>query len=1065
MDALLQTSGPEHDGQQYVKAFAQVTYETTQKCYPVVLLLAFIISAGIHSIAKSRTEEELLIPTATGPGGKPLPITKRKREHRDQQSLYSTDGCNGGISIQVFRCLVGALILSFAANAAATALHVWQSSKVGGELWWCGEERVVYVVGAAFLYIYVLITLFDWDDSPTPVHSIIWVLGLFGEAIILLSFVCTLATGKYVLDGEEMGALRENPLGFWDLTDLGIGGVRLLIVVFLVSMYALVASKRRLEERRLLDEEANRSDSDETSPLLSHSGTATPYNRGRSRQNSDYGGTRNVNKNANNDPEGGYQQCEDNAAFYRPDKLPHKTWFEYCRGYSIFFPYLWPSNSTKLKLIVLLCFLLEVSQRVVNIMVPEQIKTVTDTLAKNFDHPNTGTGAKIAAGLTGIFSFSGGEDNGENPGNTGAPWFDLGLFIALKLLQGPSGLLGSARSILWIPVSQHTYRALTTAAFEHVHSLSLDFHLGKRTGEVLSALNKGASINQFLEQVTFQVVPMLVDLLLAIGWFYFRYGAMYALFVSIITFYYLYLTIRMAATRSDQRRDMVNADREEEAVKNDSITSYETVKYFNAEQHEFARYRNAIVNFQTAEAKVTWGINHMNMCQSIVFMCGLLVVLLTCGYEVSQGTRTVGEFTSLVTYLAQLQGPLNFFGSFYRTIQQAMISGERLLELFKIQPTVVDSPGAVPLQESTGHIKWENVGFSYDNRRTALHDLSFECKPGTTTAFVGESGGGKSTVFRLMFRYYNPKAGRLLIEGQDVQDLTIDSVRRAIGVVPQDTILFNETLMYNLRYANPSASDEEIYEACRAAAIHDRIMSFPDGYNTKVGERGLRLSGGEKQRVAIARTILKNPKIIMLDEATSALDGETEQKIQSKLISGKFGQGRTLLIIAHRLSTITHADQIIVLHAGTMVEKGTHEELLALNGRYAAMWEKHCRAERAAEHARDATRKAKKLMGYANISRPSGANGYDSMLSSAILPTAMNSPTLAPKHDDSRSISSNDSHHSGSGSDGTLQEEDDEQPEKLQPNGVKQDEERRPLLYSFPSGTTAGRSTDAPDRV
>ncbi|KAK4194746.1 hypothetical protein QBC40DRAFT_28888 [Triangularia verruculosa] len=1074
MDALLITSGPEHGQEYYLKTFAQVVYERAQETYPAVLLLAFIISAAIHSIAKSRTEEELLVPTATGPGGKPLPITKRKREHRDQGSMYSTDGDSSGIAIQVFRYLTGALILTFAADAAATAAHVWQSSKVGDKLWWCGEERVVYVVGAAFFYVYVLITLFDWDDSPTVVHSIIWVLGLCGEAVILLSFICTLAGGKYVLDSDqEMGISQENPLSVWDLTDLGVGGVRLLIVLFLVSMYAIVASKRRLEERRLLDEEANRSDSDESSPLLQHSGTETPYNRGRSRQNSDYGGTRNNNNNSNSssDTEGGFQQCEDNAAFYRPDKLPHKTWFEYCRGYSIFFPYLWPSNSTKLKLIVLVCFILEVSQRVVNIMVPEQIKTVTDTLANNFgSSPKNGTDPGMVAGLTGIFSFTG--NQGGESGNTGAPWFDLGLFIALKLLQGPSGLLGSARSILWIPVSQHTYRALTTAAFEHVHSLSLDFHLGKRTGEVLSALNKGASINQFLEQVTFQVVPMLIDLLLAIGWFYYRCGSIYALFVSIITFYYLYLTIRMAATRSDQRRDMVNADREEEAVKNDSITSYETVKYFNAEQHEFSRYRNAIVNFQTAEAKVTWGINHMNMCQSVVFMCGLLVALLTCGYEVSQGTRTVGDFTFLVTYLAQLQGPLNFFGSFYRTIQQAMISGERLLELFKIQPTVVDSPDAIPLKESSGHIRWENVGFSYDNRRTALHNLSFECKPGTTTAFVGESGGGKSTVFRLMFRYYNPKSGSIQIEGMDVQDLTIDSVRRAIGVVPQDTILFNETLMYNLRYANPKATDEDIYEACRAAAIHDRIMSFPDGYDTKVGERGLRLSGGEKQRVAIARTILKNPKIIMLDEATSALDGETEQKIQSKLISGNFGQGRTLLIIAHRLSTITHADQIIVLHAGTMVEKGTHEELLALNGRYAAMWEKHCRAERAAEHARDATRKAKKLLSYAKISRPGGAGGYDSMLSSVILPTRPNSPTHAPnKHDDSRSISSNDSQHSSSnGSDGTLQEDGDDdaqQPEKLQPNGVKQqeEEERRPLLYSFPSGTTAGRSTDAPDRV
>ncbi len=227
-----------------------------------------------------------------------------------------------------------------------------------------------------------------------------------------------------------------------------------------------------------------------------------------------------------------------------------------------------------------------------------------------------------------------------------------------------------------------------------------------------------------------------------------------------------------------------------------------------------------------------------------------------------------------------------------------MISGERLLELFKIQPTVVDKPGVQPLRECGGHIKWNDVGFSYDNRRTALQNLSFECKPGTTTAFVGESGGGKSTVFRLMFRYYNCLEGSIEFDGHDVKDLTIDSVRRFIGVVPQDTILFNESLMYNLKYANPNATEEEVYDACRAAAIHDRIMSFPDGYLTKVGERGLRLSGGEKQRVAIARTILKNPKIIMLDEATSALDGETEQKIQSKLISGKFGRGRTLLIIA-----------------------------------------------------------------------------------------------------------------------------------------------------------------------
>jgi ABC-type transport system involved in Fe-S cluster assembly fused permease/ATPase subunit len=840
-----------------------------------------------------------------------------------------------------------------------------------------------------------------------------------GETVILVASILSLTGGNY-LGYFEAGP--DNGPGSWDTIDLLIAGVRLCILVALISLYAAV-TKRRLEERRLQDEEAQRSDTDEASPLLNGNGDYHGHSNGRAMRRTHYGTTiGNARRNSDNPTEQGCQQQDQGAAFYRPDKLPHKSWFEYCRGYSVFFPYLWPSRSARLKGVVMLCFVLVVLQRVVNILVPAQLGILTDTFKKN---------------------------------DIDKVWIELGLLILYKLLQGPSGLLGSVRSILWIPVSQHTYRALTTAAFEHVHSLSLDFHLGKRTGEVLSALNKGASINQFLEQVTFQVVPMLVDLLVAIIYFYVRFGSLYALFVSIITFYYLYLTIRMAATRSDQRRDMVNADREEEAVKNDSIMSYETVKYFNAERREFDRYGDAIKKFQEAEAQVTYGINHMNMCQSVVFMCGLLVALLTCGYQVSRGDRTVGDFVLLVTYLNQLQGPLNFFGTFYRTVQSAMISGERLLELFKIQPTVVDKPDVEPLRECTGHIKWNGVGFSYDKRRTALHDLSFECKPGTTTAFVGESGGGKSTVFRLMFRYYNCREGSIEVDGHDVKDVSIDSVRRFIGVVPQDTILFNETLMYNLKYANPNATDEDVFDACRAAAIHDRIMSFPDGYFTKVGERGLRLSGGEKQRVAIARTILKNPKIIMLDEATSALDGETEQKIQSKLISGKFGQDRTLLIIAHRLSTITHADQIIVLHAGTVVERGTHQELLALNGRYSAMWEKHCRAEKAAEHARDATRKAKKLLSQANI----GDDGYNSMLSSTILPTAPHSPaaTAADAHE-TASISSHTSSTSSSGSDGTLQ---DDASDGNQGHPEKPDDGSRPLLYSFPSESSAGRSTDA----
>lgn len=696
-------------------------------------------------------------------------------------------------------------------------------------------------------------------------HFIIWLLAFVGELVILIFTSVGIAENRYIVgDFERPEDANLDDALAWDYLDLGVAAVRLSLVVGILFLYVALAVTGYLKARRQLEEESRNSDTDEHSPLLDGSGPDYSTVNGHHANGRAQNGSAN---HGNGSAEPGYQQRDESAAFYRPDKLPHKTWFEYCRGYSIFFPYLWPSKSTKLQGVVLLCFIILVCQRWVNIMVPFQIGVVTDALE-------------------------------DDEGNKHMPWTQLLLLILYKLLQGPSGLLGSMRSMLWIPVSQHTYRALTTAAFEHVHSLSLDFHLGKRTGEVLSALNKGASINQFLEQVTFQVVPMLADLLIAIVFFYFKFGAMYALFVSVITFYYLYLTIRMAATRADQRRDMVNADREEEAVKNDSITSYETVKYFNAEDYEFRRYGNAIKKFQTAEAKVTWGINQMNMCQAIVFMTGILIAMMTCAFEVSQGLRTVGDFVALITYLTQLQGPLNFFGTFYRTVQQAMISGERLLELFKIQPTVIDKPGVQPLVKCTGHIKWNNVKFSYDRRRPALRNLSFECAPGTTTAFVGESGGGKSTVFRLMFRYYNCEEGSVQFDGQDVKNVTIDSVRRFIGVVPQDTILFNETLMYNLKYANPSATEEDIYDACRAAAIHDRIMSFPDQYDTKVGERGLRLSGGEKQRVAIARTILKNPKIIMLDEATSALDGETEQKIQGKLISGNFGQDRTLLIIA-----------------------------------------------------------------------------------------------------------------------------------------------------------------------
>ncbi|KGO55164.1 ABC transporter, integral membrane type 1 [Penicillium expansum] len=496
----------------------------------------------------------------------------------------------------------------------------------------------------------------------------------------------------------------------------------------------------------------------------------------------------------------------------------------------------------------------------------------------------------------------------------------------------------------WMPIlSQYAYMELSTAAFEHVHNLGLDFHLGKKMGEVLSALTKGSSINTFLEQVTFQVLPMFIDLAIAIGYFLVVFDVYYALAVAIMTFFYLYSTVKIASWRANMRRQMVNASRQEDAVKNDSLVSYETVKYFNAEEYEFNRYRGAVSDYLRAEWHSLFAQNLMNIFQNVIFMLGLLITCFICAYQVARGQRAVGQFVTLLTYMAQLQAPLNIFGTFYRYIQSALINAERLLELFRVQPSVVDAPSATPLAVCHGRVTFNDIQFSYDTRKPALDGLTFDCKPGTTTALVGESGGGKSTIFRLLYRFYNPNGGSILIDGHDTQTLTIDSVRRHIGIVPQDTVLFNETIMYNLKYANQDATDEEVYEACRAASVHEKIMAFPDGYETKVGDRGLRLSGGEKQRVAIARTIIKKPQIILLDEATAALDSETEQNIQEAL--SVLSRGRTVLVIAHRLSTITAADNIVVLHEGRVAESGTHEQLLASHGRYTTMWQKQIRAQ------------------------------------------------------------------------------------------------------------------------
>ncbi len=529
----------------------------------------------------------------------------------------------------------------------------------------------------------------------------------------------------------------------------------------------------------------------------------------------------------------------------------------------------------------------------------------------------------------------------------------VSLLVGYGLLRVGQQGFAELRDFVFAKVGQRAIRSIALKVFRHLHGLALRFHMDRQTGGLSRAIERGIKgIDFLLRFMLFNILPTLVEIGLVCAILWSLFGFIFSAITFVTVVIYIIFTLSFTEWRLKYRRAMNDSDSEANTKAIDSLLNFETVKYFGNETHEAQRYDVSMERYEKAAVKSLTTLSLLNVGQGLIMALGMTILLVLSGFRVADGAMTVGAFTAVNLYMMQLFQPLNFLGFVYREIKQSLVDMEQMFGLLEQNREIEDAPDARALAVDDGVVRFEHVSFQYDPRRSVLKDVSFEVPAGSTVAIVGASGAGKSTISRLLFRFYDVADGAITIDGQDIRSVTQDSLRAAIGIVPQDTVLFNDSVFYNIQYGRPSASPAEVEEAARLAQVHDFVMSLPDGYNTRVGERGLKLSGGEKQRVAIARTILKAPKILLFDEATSALDTHTEREIQAAL--EQVSADRTALVIAHRLSTVVNADEIIVLDQGIIIERGRHDELLALDGAYAELWRRQqAAAQREEEIAAD----------------------------------------------------------------------------------------------------------------